>query len=684
MACNHDHSFDESQTQALSRRAFVQEAGAGAMALMCGGATLPVIAIAQKGRTSPAPIQNRPPLAPQPFMPLPLGAIKPAGWLRTQLEIQANGLSGHLGEVWPDAGDSAWRGGNGEAWERGPYYLDGLVPLAWLLDSGTLQAQALQFIEWTLASQAPSGQFGPVSKDASMARGLAWPRMVMLKALTQYQEVTGDPRVVPFMTRYCHYQLQELPARPLVDWGRARWQDEIVSLVWLYNRTGDPKLIELGKLLQKQGLDWRGAFEHFQFKERITYRDFYLASDDTRHAFHGVNNAMALKASAVWSLISRDPSDLEALRHQIELLDRYHGLPTGIFSADEELAGRSPSQGTELCTVVEAMYSLEQALAISGDAALGDRLERIAYNALPATLTDDMWAHQYDQQPNQIECSLSPGPWAVNGNEANLFGLEPNFGCCTANFHQGWPKLTASLWMASSDGGIAAMVYAPCEVSTRVRDVAVRLSVQTQYPFRDQVSVTVDPERPLAFPLRLRIPGSARGMKIEVNGKLATFHHKEGFAVIERTWQKGDRIDVALDFETCAVRGFNQSVSIQHGALLFALPIGTRWQKLREHGLGSADWEAYPTSAWNYAIEDNTRLERREAPLSSVPFSSSQPAVTVVARAQPLPQWSAEGTYAAPPPQSPVTSRGGATQEVTLIPYGAAKLRITSFPTVKT
>ncbi len=134
-----------------------------------------------------------------------------------------------------------------------------------------------------------------------------------------------------------------------------------------------------------------------------------------------------------------------------QVLDEYHRLPNGMFSADEHFAGQDPSQGTELCTVVEAMFSLETDLAITGDAAFGDRLEKIAYNALPATITEDFWAHQYDQQPNQVMCSLSKRNWSSNGPESNIFGLEPNFGCCTANMHQGWPKLAASLWMATNN-----------------------------------------------------------------------------------------------------------------------------------------------------------------------------------------------------------------------------------------
>jgi hypothetical protein len=180
-------------------------------------------------------------------------------------------------------------------------------------------------------------------------------------------------------------------------------------------------------------------------------------------ATHGVNNGEAVKTGAVWSRISGLGSDQQAVLQMISTLEQYHGLPNGMFSCDEHLAGRNPSQGSELCAVVEYMFSLEQSLALLGDASFGDRLEKLAFNALPGAMTEDMWSHQYDQQPNQVECSLHKEPWTTNGPESNLFGLEPNFGCCTANFSQGWPKFAASLWMTPAQGGLVAAAYSPCE-----------------------------------------------------------------------------------------------------------------------------------------------------------------------------------------------------------------------------
>src|SRR5262252_605233 len=125
-------------------------------------------------------VKNRAPLTANVFYLLPLTSIRPKGWLRRQLQIQADGLTGHLDEFWPDVGpNSAWLGGSGEGWERGPYYLDGLVPLAYLLDDPRLIAKVRPWMEWTLTHQRPDGSIGP-EKNTDW-----WPIMIMLKALTQ-------------------------------------------------------------------------------------------------------------------------------------------------------------------------------------------------------------------------------------------------------------------------------------------------------------------------------------------------------------------------------------------------------------------------------------------------------------------------------------------------------------------
>jgi hypothetical protein len=637
---------------------------------------------ANKEGRKPAAYKNRVPLQSSPLHSLPLTSIRPKGWLERQLRIQADGLTGHLGEVWSDVGpNSAWLGGTGEAWERGPYFVDGLVPLAYLLDDAKLKAKVQKWMEWTLTHQGEDGFIGPVVNLDW------WPRMVMLKALTQYQEATGDPRVIPLMQRYFTMQLRQLPERPLQSWGKYRWQDELVSVFWLYNRTGDPSLLDLAKLLHDQGYNWKAQFDNFEYIKK-TDRTVLDGGGMPEKAMqtHGVNNAMALKASPEWFLLSGSEGDRRGIYQQIKMLDQYHGIPNGMFSADEHIAGTDPSQGIELCAVVESMYSYEQTEAALGDPLFADRLEKIAFNALPGTFRDDMWSHQYDQQPNQISCTRTPRKWSTNGADANLYGLSPEFGCCTANMHQGWPKLVESLWMGTADDGLAAVAYAPSEVDAELdRAAKIHITEETEYPFRGTVRLTVDPTSPVSFPLKLRIPGWAEGATVAVNNGPIAVAQSGTFHVINRQWKKGDRVQLVFPMKPRLSRWQNNSVAIERGPLVFSLKMGEIWTKLESDAL-APDWEVLPTTPWNYGLEvdparPETSIKVIESAIGQVPFSQDEAAVKLIIRARRVSEWRTVEDSAGPLPESPVKS-SSPEEQVTLVPYGAAKLRITAFPQI--
>src|SRR5712692_7030933 len=302
----------------------------------------------------------------------------------------------------------------------------------------------------------------------------------------------------------------------------------MLCVLWLYNRTGDAFLLDLLDLLHAQSFDWTDIFTHFPFWRPQT------AHYDLRA--HVVNVAMALKEPALYWLYSGGetghPQGASLLG--IQSLTTYHGQMNGMFSGDEMLAGTHPSQGTELCAVVEYMFTLENLVSILGHDPYADMLEKVAFNALPATITADWRGHQYDQQVNQVMCTLAKRNWTYNGDEANLFGLEPNFGCCTANMHQGWPKFAARLWMATEDGGVAAIAYPPCRVNALVADsIHVLLEVDTDYPFGEDIMIRVHLPKAARFPMKLRIPGWCETPQLSINGQPITIEDiSKGFVAL--------------------------------------------------------------------------------------------------------------------------------------------------------
>ena len=548
-------------------------------------------------RAGEAELTAAPVLQAPAFTPLPLGSIKPSGWLKDQLRIQRDGLSGHLDEFWPDIKDSAWFGGKAEGWERVPYWLDGIVPLAYLLDDGELKAKVKRAIDAILDRQRPDGWLGPVGDTQNHKPYDVWPLFPLFKALTQYHEASGDSRVVPALLKCCRKIDQVISREPLYSWAKVRTADFAISLYWLYDRTKEPWLLELADKAFAQSHDWRAMFENFPFPTK--------ARDRKDLENHGVNTAMGLKYGGVRYRLTGDVKDKNAILSMLDILDRYHGQATGIFTCDEHLAGRSPSQGTELCTVAEAMYSLEVLAAVQGDPRLGDRLEKLAFNALPATFKKDMTAHQYDQQCNQVICS-SEGEhvYTSNGADANLYGLEPNFGCCTANMHQAWPKLVSSLWMKTSDDGLAVIAYAPCVIETTIQGKPVKVAVETMYPFRPEIVIKVKVPEPMTFPLKLRLPGWAQ--RYELSGQHGTINvpwrKNSDYASMSPKWTGTQTVKLLFTLEPRLYQGYNGAVAIERGPLVFALPIETEWKKFRDRpNLRFDDWEVYPKSPWNYA-----------------------------------------------------------------------------------
>jgi len=672
------------------------------------------------------PTPNRPPLIAKPYLDLPLGSIQPQGWLLGQLQTMASGLTGRLDELYPQVVGprNGWLGGDGDGWERGPYWIDGLLPLAYILGDKRLIAKTKPWVEWCLTHQQENGYFGPDELvDPIPEPGLQktqrrdwWPKMVMLKVLMQYHSVTQDPRVMDLMRRYFLYQLQELPKTPLdhwTIWANRRGGDNLMAVYWLYNLTGEKFLLKLADLVFEQTFPWTRVF----LNDRPT--DFYQAfpsagpwiyelirypwKDDeinalslkSQRTFHCVNVAQGIKQPVVYYQQHPETKYLTAVKQALADLQRYHGQAQGLFGADEPLHGNDPTQGIELCSVVEFMFSLETMLAITGEVAWADQLEKIAFNALPTQSNDAYTSRQYFQTANQVLISRDRRNFFETENHGHTdlcYGLLTGYPCCTCNMHQGWPKFVQHLWFATADGGAAALIYAPSQVTFNLtHGPAISFTEETDYPFDGTIRFTYRADKSLTFPFYLRIPGWCEQATVLIHGQPEQTFAGNQIIRLSRTWHPGDRVELRLPLAIRTSRWQEASVALERGPLVFSLKIDEIWKSVRSSDKWGDYQEVYPADPWNFGLLEEAvrhpqvgfQIEKKE-PISLTPWKGSDAPLQIKTKGKRIPEWQMYRNSAGPLPTSPVTYlQQEPSQEILLIPYGCTTLRITEFPVVR-
>ena len=630
---------------------------------------------------------NRAPLTPSPLIKLPIGAIKPKGWLLHQLELERDGMTGHLTELspWCKFEGSAWsdpKGKGANGWEEMPYWLKGFGDLGYVLADRRIIAEARRWIDATLASQEADGWFGPqANKSHPEANSKAdfWPNMLMLNVLQSYYEYSHDPRVLPFMTKYFRFQLNYKDADFLTSyWAQMRACDNLESVYWLYNYTGDKWLLDLAEKIHRHTAPWsKGVF---------------------KTNGHGVNISQGFREPGIYFMQARKPEFLAgAERNYQEFTGEYGQFPGGGIAADENVrAGYGdPRQGCETCSWVELMHSFEMLAKIGGNPVWADRCEEVAFNSLPASMLANEKGLHYLTGANMVLCDTkSKAPGFENGD--NMLGFTPwSFRCCQHNVSHGWPYFAEELWHATADRGLCATMYAPSNVTAKVGPgdgATVEIAATTDYPFNDAIALKLTTPTSVRFPLYLRVPRWCEKPAVSINGTATPVDAKPlSFIRIERDWQSGDAVEVkfpmAISVRTWAKN--KNAVSVDYGPLSFSLKIGEKWSR---YGRPSDKWpefELLPTTPWNYGLvldaknpASSFELVRSSEPLPSQPFSPETAPLTIKAKARRIPGWTLDKNGLLNVLQPSPAKSAEPVETVTLIPMGAARLRISSFPTI--
>ncbi len=673
---------------------------------------------------------NQAPLKPQHLVKLPVGAIKPGGWLLKNLELQRDGLTGQLSEisVWLIKKNNAWlnKDGSGDwGWEEMPYWLKGYANIGYVLNDKKMIEESMVWINGTLNSQRDNGDFGPLVFRKTTGKRDLWAQMLMLFVLQSYYEYSHDQRVITHLTKYFQWQLK-IPDRDFLTdyWENSRGGDNLYSVYWLYNITKEPWLLDLASKIHRNTANWK-------LKNWLPN-------------WHNVNIAQCFREPATYFMQSGDATDLQAsYDNQNFIREMYGQVPGGMFGSDENSRKGydDPRQAVETCGMVEQMASDEIMLRITGDTFWAENCEDVAFNTFPVSFMPDYRSLRYLTAPNMVASDSknhnpgmdNPGPYLM----MNPFSSR----CCQHNHTSGWVYYAENLWMATPDNGLAAVFYSDSEVKAKVTDGSeISIKQQTHYPFDEKVSMILQMKKPIEFPLYLRIPAWCEKPVIKINDNEVSVVAVPGnYVKLVSIWKNGDRINVEfpMKLKVKIWEKNKNSVSVNYGPLTYSLKINEKYIRFDSKATAQHDskwqenadqskwpsFEIQPDSPWNYGLpaevltkaglstevltkaglsaevltkaglpaEVLTKADlstyftivKKPWPSDNFPFTLSAVPIEIKTKGKRIPGWTIDQyDLCAELPQSPVETNSPL-EEITLVPMGAARLRIAAFPVVK-
>jgi DUF1680 family protein len=338
------------------------------------------------------------------------------------------------------------------------------------------------------------------------------------------------------------------------------------------------------------------------------------------------------------------------------------------------------------------MYSLENMMTITGDVGMMDYLEKIAFNALPAQISDDYMARQYYQQANQVMVSRQHRNFVTSYDGTDqCFGILTGYPCCTTNMHQGWPKFVQNLWQSTEDNGLAALIYAPSEIRAKVANgTEVIMLEETDYPFNDNIRFTFKSAVPVAFPLHLRIPAWCDKSIIKINGEIWDRPAGNQIIKVKRDWKKNDVVELILPMKVTTSRWFNNSVGVERGPLVYALKVEEQWKDVPNTDKYGHFREVKAASDWNVGIwekclknPDSAFQVSMQKEAGNHPWNLENAPIELKAKGKKIPEWRVYNGDAGPLPYSNIEYLQDKPAEIiTLVPYGCSTLRISEFPVV--
>lgn len=656
--------------------------------LSSGGTLLPGEGLLAQALASPAASPFRASAHAPALDWLPLGQIKPTGWIREQMLTDLReGFAGHLDQLCHEAASGIFTTHRNSAnsqnsanveknnWWNGETegnWHNGHLMMAFLSGDAPSIAKAQAFVQEILASQDTDGYLGVFAPDIRFNRaGELWTQACLFRGLLAYSELTGDQHVFDAVRRAVDLTITRFTERkePLpFDYtisGQGLSHDLMFSDVTelLYARTGEARYRDFTvTLYETLSRDTPSADTSLSS----------LLAADRPFVNHGANTFEALRVP-LWLAQATGRADLaQASTNALTRLFHYTEL-TGSDVSEEDIKDLAPDPSTtlyEYCATKEIQFTLQSALQKSGDAALADHVERIWFNAAQGSRLPDGKAVTYLTFDNRMHCDgLAPdGARKETRNKFSPAHTDVAV-CCNPNATQVAPLFVRGMWLRPRSGGLAAMLYGPSTLDTTVDGVRVQIEQITAYPFTHEIDLRLRSASPKRFPIYLRNPSWSQDSRVVCAG--ASIQRVGDFWKVEKQWSNEDRIVLTLAPKVRSVRAINGEFALQYGPLLFAQPIPAVKTSLKSWPV-----PGFEDSYYRPSTQPDTLTFSRKAGASDFGFTPQVHGDPAAAR---MP-------FAEPPLVLAGTmhrATDGKAIPVTLVPFGAAPtLRWLTFPAV--
>ena len=622
------------------------------------------------------------------FNKIKITDIHPQGWIKTFLERQKSGLTGNIAVAGYPFDTKMWATekikGSQKAWwpyEQTAYYINGVNSLGYLLHDDSLTDIAKVQTQYVI--DHVNKETGKISTNLQ-DRWKRWPYASFFRTFMTNYEVTGDKRIVEVL----HKHYLTFTAKDFAD---DLEMANLEELCWLYGITKDQKLLDM-------------AEEAYRiFKSDIENRNRAGADiqfgDDRKPDHHVVVYLELVKIPAILYSYTGKQEYLDEALNGIKKAEKFNMLASGLPSSTEHFAGINELSGSETCNTAVFPHTYGYILRTTGQATLGDKIEKAVFNAGIGSVTKDFKSHQYFSAPNQFLATLNSNDYGHHPSRM-IYAPGHDVECCTGNVNRFMPYYVEQMWLSAPDNGLVASLFGPTSVDVTVgkNKTPITVTESTNYPFSDTIEFKFEMEESTDFPFFIRIPEWSNNTTIAVNGNAIKDKITSGaFFKLNRTFSNDDVITLTMPMEVTTTNWPNNGIGIERGPLVYSLPIDETTNVVTDYERSTKEFPAVersPNSDWNYALnfsdEKTNDFEIIETGATGYPWDNGNSPIKIKVPVKKVTNWKLKevvdkehNTSFLTTPEFPEELQFEETSEqVELVPYGSTQLRLTVFPEV--